>query len=183
MKKYVIGCIFGMFISFSSVGLASSDVVAKYFNPNIIKNGSQIALKNQPVLIDGSTYLPMRELSNILGYDVTYKASSKTIELSNNTNDDIQSDTTKDTQNEGVNNAEWVSYSDLAEIYGLSVEAGFRGVNVSNNEIKLHIPPFDIKNENEKIRLTTNLGEIQIKIYSGQSFLYMPDLKKMDIIK
>jgi hypothetical protein len=86
MKNFISGLIIGLILAFSFGVIASSELAVKYFSPNIIVNGGKVELESQPVLVNGSTFLPMRELSNILGYDVTYKADSKTIELTSSTN-------------------------------------------------------------------------------------------------
>lgn len=83
MKKFIVGVIFGVIISSSISAFANSDLIAKIANFNILVNGEKVAIKSSVVTIDGSTYLPMRELANILDYDVSYEAVSKTIKLSN----------------------------------------------------------------------------------------------------
>jgi hypothetical protein len=85
MKKFVSGLILGLLIATASVVAANSEVVAKFTSFNFVINGESKQLENQPVVVNGSSYLPVRELANLLGYDVTYKADTKTIELNSNT--------------------------------------------------------------------------------------------------
>lgn len=71
MKKAVIGFICGAMF-FSGVSYAASGklsaTIASY---KIYVNGKEQNLKNKPVVIDGTTYLPVREVSHVLGYHVT----------------------------------------------------------------------------------------------------------------
>lgn len=53
--------------------------VAAAFNFKV--NGTDKVPSESPVVIDGNSYLPVRSIANMLGYDVTYKADSRTIEF------------------------------------------------------------------------------------------------------
>lgn len=71
MKKSVIGFICGA-IFFSGVSYAASGkLTATIASYKVYVNGKEQNLKNKPVVIDGITYLPVREVSNALGYNVT----------------------------------------------------------------------------------------------------------------
>jgi hypothetical protein len=85
MKKFISGLILGLLIATASVVAANSEVVAKFTSFNFVINGESKQLDTQPVVVNGSSYLPVRELANLLGYDVTYKADSRTIELTGST--------------------------------------------------------------------------------------------------
>jgi hypothetical protein len=100
MKKFIMGIILGAVLATASNAIANSEVVAKFISFNFVVNGEPIQVESQPVSINGSSYLPVRELANLLGYDVTYKADTKTIELNlvQNTSD-INSTNAKSTSN------------------------------------------------------------------------------------
>lgn len=71
MKKAVIGCICGTMF-FSGVSYAASgSLTATIANYKLMVNGKEQNLKNKPVVINGTTYLPLREVSQAVGYNVT----------------------------------------------------------------------------------------------------------------
>lgn len=84
MKKFVMGLVFGLVLAISFSVMANSKIVAQYFNPTITVDGHKVNLKSKPVTINGTTYLPMRDLAETLNYNVQYDASSKTIKLNKN---------------------------------------------------------------------------------------------------
>lgn len=64
-----------------------------YQNIKVTLNGQQLDLtdangrKVEPFIIDGTTYLPVRAVSNSLGLDVTWNTSTKTVVLSGSASD------------------------------------------------------------------------------------------------
>jgi hypothetical protein len=84
MKKYIIGGLVGASLMFSMQAFAAvgDKVEAIFAQFNFIVNGVTVGLDESPVVINGNSYLPVRSISNALGYDVTYKADSRTIEMS-----------------------------------------------------------------------------------------------------
>lgn len=86
MKKLILGLVLGMLIGSATVAFAASDLVgtkvtAIFANFNIVINGDAKELETAPLVYNGTSYLPVKEISNLVGYDVTYKADSRTIEL------------------------------------------------------------------------------------------------------
>lgn len=72
MKKFIVGFICGS-IFFSAISYAvTANLVATISDFKIFIESDEVALNNKPVNIDGSTYLPLREMSNLVGYDVRF---------------------------------------------------------------------------------------------------------------
>ena len=83
MKNKLIGLCIGLIVGLSSsvfagIGDKVEAVFAKY---SIVVDGDAKQLEADPLVYQDSTYLPLRAVANMLGYDVTYKADSRTIEL------------------------------------------------------------------------------------------------------
>lgn len=73
MKKLLIGFACGA-LFFSGVSYAASGkLTASIANYKLVINGKEKALKNKPVIINGTTYLPLRETSEAVGYNVALK--------------------------------------------------------------------------------------------------------------
>lgn len=81
MKKFVCGFIVGILLASTllfSFG-AMNEIKAVLGDFNFVVNGKKITLQNQPIVVNGATYLPVREVAELLGYEVTYAHGSKTI--------------------------------------------------------------------------------------------------------
>ncbi|NGP60682.1 stalk domain-containing protein [Paenibacillus thiaminolyticus] len=73
MKKFIIGFLCGA-IFFSGISYAASgDLNAKTSNAKIFINKEEQYMRTKPVIINNTTYLPLRELSDITGYHVGVK--------------------------------------------------------------------------------------------------------------
>lgn len=83
MKRLVIGLIVGLLIGMTGTAIAAqSDTIQAVFQKfNFIVDGQEQQLDADPLVYQGTTYLPVRVVANMLGYDVTYKASDQRIEL------------------------------------------------------------------------------------------------------
>jgi len=82
--SFFAGLIVGIILASGSVAVSASEKIEVVFSKfNFIVNGKAIELESDPLVYKGATYLPVRVISNLLGYDVTYKADSRTIMLTN----------------------------------------------------------------------------------------------------
>ena len=90
LKGIIIGIVIGVMITASSV-IASSGAIQKLLHYNDIKitmNGNEIRPADangnyvEPFIIDGTTYLPVRAVSNALGLYVDWDANTNTVKLS-----------------------------------------------------------------------------------------------------
>lgn len=83
MKKYLIGFIVGAMCMLSTNAFAAvGDKIEAVFSQfTFVVNGETLELEADPINYQGTTYLPVRVVANMLGYDVTYKHDSRTIEL------------------------------------------------------------------------------------------------------
>lgn len=126
MKKLVIGLIIGLIIGMSGTALASSETVQATFQKfKFIVNGVEKQLDADPLVYQGTTYLPVRVVSSLLGYDVTYKADSRTIELTQPTTSNNREANDAPNNNKTIDNSEWISLRELNNIYGVTVRSGF----------------------------------------------------------
>lgn len=84
MKKMVCGIIIGLMIGTVGTAIAATNetVQAVFAEFNLVINGEVKTLETVPLVYNGTSYLPVRELSNLVGYNVTYLADSRTIQLS-----------------------------------------------------------------------------------------------------
>lgn len=79
MKKLVVGFLCGS-LFFSGVSYAASgSLKADIANLKVLINGTEQKFSSKPVVIDGTTYLPLREVSKAFGYSVNYKNETITL--------------------------------------------------------------------------------------------------------
>ncbi|MBU7316156.1 stalk domain-containing protein [Paenibacillus oleatilyticus] len=94
MKKFVAGVLVGAVVATAGSALAAQNetISATFTEFNILVNGKQASLGDKPVVIEGSSYLPVRAISNTLGYQVQYDGESRTISLANDGNKYLKTD-------------------------------------------------------------------------------------------
>jgi len=84
MKRLILGLVVGMLIGSTATAFADDAIekvtatVAKF---RFVVNGEERQLQTDPLVVYGTTYLPVREVANMLGYDVIYRADSRTVEF------------------------------------------------------------------------------------------------------
>ncbi|MCM3273891.1 stalk domain-containing protein [Paenibacillus elgii] len=117
MKKlftFTTGIVVGAVIATAGSAFASNVLNGTVADFKILVNGNEKQLENKPVVIDGSSYLPVRAISGALGYDVQYEDSTKTISLANDGKKYLKSDDSnaqpagKTQENKQVSNGNFV---------------------------------------------------------------------------
>ena len=89
MKKFLIfNLLLVLFMSISINSYANSGVLAQTAAYKLFINGIEMILKNPIVVINDSTYIPLRELAEILAMDVKWNEQSKTITVNKDNQED-----------------------------------------------------------------------------------------------
>ncbi|MGI6065513.1 MAG: stalk domain-containing protein [Bacillota bacterium] len=70
---------------------AQNTVQAIYKNLKIINNGQAATLTAQPVIINGSTYLPVRALGNLFSKNIDWNEARQEITITDKTNSEVES--------------------------------------------------------------------------------------------
>jgi cell division septation protein DedD len=85
MKKLIIGLTIGLLLGMSTNAFAAiGDVVSATFARfNYVVNGSTKAIDSPVLVYEGTSYVRTTDIANMLGFDVTYKSDSRTIEFNN----------------------------------------------------------------------------------------------------
>jgi len=83
MRKTVLALALGLLLGSAGTAVAADTdaVQAVYAKFNIVINGEAKQLSTDPLVVDGTSYLPVRELADLLGYTLTYDDATRTIEL------------------------------------------------------------------------------------------------------
>lgn len=91
-KTFVIGLIVGLLLT-TGVFASSEQIQAVFVDFKLSINGENFNLKSTPIVYNGTSYLPVRDIGEVLGYKVDYDSKTKTIIL-NNTHQPSKSEST-----------------------------------------------------------------------------------------
>jgi hypothetical protein len=93
----IIGLIFGVYISATShTVFAAKPVTIVPQEAKLVINGQNTA--ERPLVIKGTSYLPLRVIADALNFDVKWDQESETITITKNA-DVVEPDVTESTQN------------------------------------------------------------------------------------
>lgn len=177
MKRTIIALVLGMLIGSSATALAANTetVQAVFAEFKIMINGQEKQLQTTPLVVEGTSYLPVREVANLLGAEVGYDESTRTISLSKEENDKM---TAAD---------EWIAVRDIAKHFpGTEVLYGpqdgkERVLSITRDTLQIGVLNFVPPESGEEILdLITTTGEsVRVKFNNDTSYLRLSDLKKL----
>lgn len=110
-------------------------------------------------------------MANLVGYDVTYKADTRTIELSNTItteSGDSTMTTTTDT--------EWISFDDLFQKYNVSISVG--------DQVTLGNLTFERPSASQTgiVTVQTERGGLDVQVENSRFFVKLSDMERLGII-
>lgn len=83
-KLAVVIAIVILTLSLASTGFAANTMKtlqAYYRNITIFRNGTQASFSHEPFIVDGTTYVPVRDMSQLLGKTVTFNPQTYRIDI------------------------------------------------------------------------------------------------------
>ncbi len=81
MKKYVMGFIIGVIVCLSFQSFASNIFQAQQATFEVFIKGDKLASDKPIVAIEGSTYLPLKDIGTALGVPVDWNADKRRVEI------------------------------------------------------------------------------------------------------
>ncbi|WP_010271338.1 stalk domain-containing protein [Paenibacillus senegalensis] len=151
MKKMIIGLVAGLMIGTAGTALAATtqQVQALFAKFNLSIDGQGL-VEIEPLVYDGTSYLPVREVANLLGYDVDYEHSNRLITLDTPV-DEPQAGSIKEPAKGGtkvnateINMDEWISYDDLYDFYSRNGKGNTSLQGTDDGKTKLTLAGSDI---------------------------------------
>ena len=184
MKKSFIKTIatlaLGMMIGSATIAAAApSTVQAVLAKFTLSVNGQHQALKNEPLVYNGTTYLPVREVAGLLDADASFDNKTKNIELQTKGVDTV--DTTVPVSQE------WISLADLAkqvdELTAGPLSDNQTGLTIVKGDVKVEIPNLIGKPDGTVETLKTSTGvEIKVKFSDYTTYLPVETLKTLKVL-
>lgn len=187
MKKMVIGLVAGMLIGSATVAAAATTqtVQATLAKFAITVDGEAQQLKSDPLVYKGTTYLPVREVANITGYDLQFDNKAKKIELQSKSEGvSSLSQSTSPTTTSSVTD-EWIGLREFALSQGnvkLTSEADYSILIKDGNEI-LRFDQKSYQAQNTPFNGTTPEGKtVRVVNRDSMTMFNMNDLKSAGLI-
>lgn len=183
MKRTIIALIIGLLIGSASTALASnSDYVQAMFSKfNVSINGAE-AVEIEPLLLKGTTYYPVRELSGMLGYEVDYIDETRTIMLNSIQGDDEMNTTTELERIEDVDRDVWVLLSDVNDRFGITYIPRATGETIlQKDDLEFEFYRNDIANYTTEI-IESNDMSLTMKKVLNYVFISIEDLQNAGFI-
>lgn len=85
MKKFISGIVVGSLLMLSTSVFAEDGLqqIAAFLKPSlpITLDGQKATLESPPVMVDGSTYLKLRDVAKLTGVEVNWNDQTQTVEL------------------------------------------------------------------------------------------------------
>lgn len=177
MKKMIIGLVAGMLIGSATAAVAATSptvqaVVSKYA---ISVDGQQQTLKSDPLVYNGTTYLPVREVAGLTGYDLQFDAKSKKIDLQSKA-EGVEKPVSVETKTQSP---QWVSLSQLSK-YGITATGNL----TSEITLKSGDQTLTVELPNEKkgiVNANSPSGSVGINFSEDGTMLNLTDLKNIGL--
>lgn len=210
MKKLIAGIAAGFLLGTASMAVAATSptVQALVSKVTFSVNGEKKPLKSDPLLYNGTTYLPVREVSEILGYGLDYNNQKKSIDFQTKGENNIMVEpsatpavsaapaapatpapappaTTAPDLSVTLNPAEWIEWT---EFYGNPANGiGFGPSSSKNIEYSISagkgFVEFSLPKTDGESTITTNKGNIKAYKTKGKVFLWIEDLKALGLLQ
>ena len=193
MKKLVIGLTLGMLLGSAATALAATnETVQATFAKFVFKvNGQEKELKTTPLVVDGTSYLPVREISGLLGYELKYDEATREISLTGEPTKttEPQPAVSEPKDGENMNTTapkadEWIEIKELTEKYGVKATYGEKGT-ITNGNATLTFPlkAITVEDSSATIYLKSDTdSDVELKITSGRAYLRYSDAVKLGFI-
>ncbi len=174
MKRTIIALVIGLLIGAAGTAVAQTETVqanlAKFV---FVVNGAEQKLDADPLVYQGTTYLPVRNVANLLGYDVTYRADERKIELKKAAE---PQERRKADMEKTVTINDWQTLNEIAKKHGLFISVGNE---VIIGDIKFPRPNGE-PDRTEAIE--TERGILHLKIDNGLFLISEEELIELGII-
>ncbi|QOS77961.1 hypothetical protein JNUCC31_25195 [Paenibacillus sp. JNUCC31] len=160
LVKTVVTLGIGMMIGSATLAAAApSTIQAVISNFKVVVNNEQASLKNAPIVSEGVTYLPVREVASLLDAEVKYDSKNKQININSKGDDTLQPTATV---------TEWVPAKEAVSKYGISINiSDVTTVSLNDKEIVFPLSMYDqkegvktVKNETETATLKIDQNEL-----------------------
>ncbi|MBE1446778.1 copper amine oxidase N-terminal domain-containing protein [Paenibacillus sp. OAS669] len=185
MKKIILPLSIGVMIGLTAttVSAASESVQAAIAQFVFKVNGEEKELKNSPLVVDGTSYLPVREVAALLGYELDYDEATRTIQLDpKKANHSMYQELTA-----APDLTEWIKVPDLLRFYeGNDIKASLSG-DSSTTHLKIGVYgvgfPFAFSDQYQQPDVPKLYqrpsGKLSMLVYQSNLFVNKSEIKNL----
>lgn len=175
MKKLIIGLVIGLLIGSMGSVLAATDTVQAVFAKFNIKINDNEPIEIQPLTFNGRTYLPVREVGELLGYEVDYDSVTKTIMFITKEDKDL------------LLNSELISVNELRNLLDYMTLGQYKDyknvLTLAKGSVEVHILDVVMPLDNDKKTFSIlNGGLIDIVFKDGMVYLPKKSLIELGLL-
>ena len=169
---FIVGLVSGVMLATAGTafGAPALQKISATLRPDykVKVNGQEVKMQNAPISYNNTTYIPLREAGEILGYKVGFKDS--TITLDKKDVNDVSA--IASTELTG-----WVDLNTLARDYGVYVASG-DDLTIGNITVKRPVA------EPDRIEtFQTEHGTIHVKIENGRFYVILEEMRNAGVIQ
>lgn len=182
MKKTVAALALGLLIGSAGTAVAATNdtVQAVFAKFNLVINGAEKQLKTDPLVVDGTSYLPVREVAGILGYEVGFDEATGTIKLDNGAKAQEGEAKTNGVDKVNFKAEDWLSLSDLADKHNYKITLSDKlTLKIDNSSFEI---PYPTLKDGIVQEVKSDYGTIRFLQYDFKTHLSVVDLKAAKII-
>jgi len=189
MKQFrmlIIGLIAGVMLTISATAFAAGGIskIEAYLREGFTfkVNGQAATLQNTPIVYNDTSYMPVRELAGMLGYDVGFEDNTITLDAKMS-DETIQTQGVED-MSETVVTEEWLSLRQIAE-RGIEVKVGpeHNVLTIQNGDHSIRFLTTDIATDHTTdVILHDSSGTVTVRSEGGQTYLRVDQLQANGII-
>lgn len=180
MKKLIVGLVAGMLIGTAGMAAAATTqtVQAVFAKFTISIDGQKHNLKSDPLVYKGTTYLPVREVSELLGYELAYDNTTKSIDLLKGETKMTEANESpvttiekSNTVSSEINADDWISARSLVDNYDVDVQISsgkIRDLTFKKNGVTIS---FSVPGSNVEGVYSSVDGQHEVMIKNGALYL------------
>lgn len=177
MKKLIVGLVAGMLIGTAGMAAAATTqtVQAAFAKFTISIDGQKQNLKSDPLVYKGTTYLPVREVSEMLGYEPVYDNTKKSIDLLKGETKMTEASEPNIEESNPVSSEiiidDWISARNLVDNYDVDVQISsgkIRDLTFKKNGV---IISFSVPGSNIEGVYASVDGQHEVMIKNGALYL------------
>ncbi|NOU96690.1 hypothetical protein GC093_26230 [Paenibacillus sp. LMG 31456] len=185
MRKMIFALSIGLIIGSATTAVsASTEAVQATIAKFVFKvNSQEKELKNDPLVVDGTSYLPVREIADLLGYELDYEDTTRTINFEQKR---VKSNSYLELT-EAPDLSEWINVLDLIRFYdGNGIKASLSGDNsVTNLNIGVYGVGFPLAFEDQYKQgdvpklFQKSKGKLSMLVYKNNIYVNKSNIKDL----
>lgn len=165
LKNFIVGIIVGAVLTSTTSVMANSETITAFFsNMNFVVNGEKADLTERPLKKNGISYLPVRAVAEMLGYEVDYDKKTDTAILTK-----LNDETPPNTEEKPSDKGDGVVVSDLISPYIVDGKINLDKVKTAIENKSIGVNDKDkITGETLLIRAAKDDAYFVVKYLAGQ---------------